>query len=331
MFTFRMKEIVFLNKYSANWKEFEHLLDNPARVSPDKLSELYIQLNNQLSYARTFYPESKTTLYLNTLTSKAHNIIYRNKKTEKGRIWRFWSFEYPLLAWQNRKYILYAFIILLLSGSMGALSTANDDSFARLIMGDAYVNMTLENIEKGDPMGVYKQVAGVDMFLGISLNNIRVAFYAFVMGIFLSFGTGFILFKNGVMLGSFQFFFYQHDLLRESFLTIWVHGTLEIFAIIVAGAAGLVMGHSILFPGTYSRAVSFGKGAKKGVKLVFGLIPVFLTAGFLEGFITRHTELPDIIRFGIIISSLIFIAWYFFYYPYSLTNKLKQDGKLHQL
>jgi uncharacterized membrane protein SpoIIM required for sporulation len=105
--------------------------------------------------------------------------------------------------------------------------------------------------------------------------------------------------------------------LLASVLKIWIHGTLEISAIVIAGAAGLVMGHSLLFPRTYSRLDSFKQGAKKGMKIVIGLVPVFVTAGFLESFITRLT-LPPIISGGIILVSATFIVWYFVLYPIKL-------------
>src|SRR3546814_12119350 len=106
----------------------------------------------------------------------------------------------------------------------------------------------------------------VEMFLYIAFNNIKVSFLAFVAGVLFSFGTVWVLFQNGVMLGAFQFFFYQKGLLLTSVLSIWIHGTLEISAIIIAGSAGLVMGNSLLFPGTWSRLESFRRGARRGLR-----------------------------------------------------------------
>ena len=107
--------------------------------------------------------------------------------------------------------------------------------------------MTLDNIANGEPMAVYNGSSEVPMFLGITLNNVMVSFNCFAMGLLTSFGTGYMLLSNGIMVGAFQTFFYQHDLLWESSLAIWLHGTLEIWAIIVAGAAGLALGNGWLF------------------------------------------------------------------------------------
>jgi len=153
------------------------------------------------------------------------------------------------------------------------------------------------------------------MFFAITFNNTRVSFMVFAMGIFLSVGSVYMLFQNGIMLGSFQYFFYEYNVLEESLLTIWIHGTLEISAIVIAGGAGIVLGNSLLFPGTYSRMFSLKRGAKEGMKIIVGLVPIFIAAGFLEGFVTRHTEMPDVFRLGIILLSLAFIIWYFSVLP----------------
>jgi uncharacterized membrane protein SpoIIM required for sporulation len=214
-----------------------------------------------------------------------------------------------------------SFLIFLIAVIIGVLSSSGDSGFVRLILGDSYVNMTLENIDKGDPMAVYKKMNGVDMFLGITFNNIRVSFFAFMMGLLFSFGTAWILLRNGIMLGSFQYFFHQHDLLIDSVLVIWIHGTLEISAIIIAGAAGLTLGNSFLFPGTYSRKQSFMIGAKEGLKIIVSLIPIFIIAGFLESFVTRHTGMPVYLSLTIILGSLFFVIWYFIIYPAQLFQK----------
>jgi len=204
---------------------------------------------------------------------------------------------------------------------IGAVSAANDETFVRLILGDRYVNMTVENIKSGDPMAVYKKENEVNMFFRITINNIRVSFLAFIGGVLFSFGTVAMLFYNGVMLGSFQYFFVTKGLFWQSFLVVWIHGTLEISAIVIAGCAGLTMGNAILFPGTYSRGHSFVRGAKQGLKIAVGLVPVFIMAGFLESFVTRYTEMPIVLSVGIILTSLCFILGYFVYYPIYLERK----------
>jgi uncharacterized membrane protein SpoIIM required for sporulation len=318
-----LREVAFLKKNAEKWKEVEDFLSSKEKVDPDKLADLFIELTDDLSYSRTFYPDSKTTQYLNSLAAKIHQSIYKSKKERKERFIRFWKYEAPLIFYKHRREIFISLTIFVVAMLIGIVSSAGDSGFVRLIMGDSYVNMTLENIDKGDPMAVYKQMNGIDMFLGITFNNIRVSFIAFMFGLLISFGTAWILLSNGIMLGAFQYFFYIHGLLLESVLVIWIHGTLEISSIIVAGCAGITLGNSILFPGTYSRKQSFMIGAKEGLKMIVSLIPIFITAGFLEAFVTRHTGMPVILSLTIILGSLTFVIWYFFVYPLILAKKLK--------
>lgn len=311
----QMKEVVFIRRNIEKWREAEKIVEEASEQKPDCLADVYTELTADLAFAQTHYPNSRITLYLNNLAFALHNTIYRNKKEKWTRIFTFWGTEVPLNMYAARKELLVSFLIFVASVLVGIISQLNDDNFVRLILGDSYVDMTLRNIANGEPMAVYNGSDELPMFLGITLNNVMVSFNVFVMGIFTSFGTGWLLFTNGVMLGSFQTFFFNQGLLGESMLAVWLHGTLEIWAIIVAGAAGLALGNGWLFPGTYSRGESFMRGARKGLKIVVGTVPIFIMAGFIEGFLTRHTEYPDALRLGVILLSLAFIIFYYIYLP----------------
>jgi len=320
-----VKEAVFVKRNTEKWRKYEQT----ATTDPDQISERFIELTDDLSFARTFYPTATVTKYLNGLTAQFHQKLYGNRREDRNRIAQFWKAELPLLMYEVRFKLLYAFLFFGAACVLGWVSASHDDTFVRLILGDSYVNETLENIKKGDPLAIYKSDNQANMFLAITVNNIRVSFIAFAFGLVFSAGTVFILFQNGVMLGAFQYFFYARGLLLASVLKIWIHGTLEISAIVIAGAAGLVVGHSLLFPKTFSRLDSFKHGAKQGVKMVIGLVPIFVAAGFLESFITRLT-LPPVVSGLIILVSATFIIWYFIVYPRILTNQTpNQDEAPH--
>ena len=91
---------------------------------------------------------------------------------------------------------------------------------------------------------------------------------------------------------------------------IWLHGVVEIWAIVIAGVAGILIGNSILFPQTYTRYASFLKGAKNGVKIILGMVPFFFLAAFIESFITRYADMSMIIKLFIIFGSLVFVLYY---------------------
>jgi uncharacterized membrane protein SpoIIM required for sporulation len=311
-----LKEVTFIRQNIEKWRDVELMVENSVETAPDVQADAYIDLTSDLAYAQTHFPQSRITLYLNNLASALHNQIYRNKRESISRLVTFWTQEIPQTIWEARHALMASFIIFVISVTIGLVSQLGDDSFARLILGDQYVDMTLDNIAKGEPMAVYDSGAETEMFLGITWNNVKVSFMVFVMGVFTSLGTGFLLFQNGVMVGSFQTFFFQQGLGFESMLAIWLHGTLEIWAIIVSGAAGITLGNGWLMPGTYGRLTSFMMAARRGLKIIVGTVPVFVMAGFIEGFATRHTEWPTWLRLTIIGASALFIGYYYLYLPY---------------
>ena len=318
-----MKEVSFIRRHIDKWRNLETVVENAAAESPDVLADAYTDITSDLAFAQTHYPQSRITLYLNNLTSALHHTIYRHKREKWSRLITYWTREVPQTMYSARKALLWSFLIFVASVLVGAVSQGHDTDFVRLILGNGYVDMTLENIENGEPMAVYDGGDEAMMFFGITVNNILVSFRIFVMGIFTSIMSGLLLFMNGVMLGSFQTFFFQQSLGAESMLAIWLHGTLEISAVIVAGAAGITMGNGWLFPGTYSRLTSFKRSAMQGMKIVVGTVPMFIIAGFIEGFITRHTEWPDAVRLTIILLSFAFVVFYYIYWPSHLRLMVK--------
>lgn len=324
-----MREALFVKQNSDKWKNYETSAKgnlSGQTENPDELAHRFIDITNDLAYAKTFYPKSQTTSYLNGIAALLHQAIYKNKKEEKGRFVRYWKYELPLLFYKYRRQLFYALIFFLISGSIGVISAKYDDTFLRLILGDEYVNMTNENIAKGDPFGVYKKEGEVQMFFKIATNNTWVALVTVLSGALFAIGPVFIMLRNGIMLGAFEYFFFSKGLGTQSILVIWIHGTLEILSIIIAGGAGLVLGHGLLFPKTYTRLVAFKNSAKDAVKIAVGIIPIIFLAAFFESFITRHTEMPVYLSFTILAGSLFFMVWYVIIYPIRL-NKRYQNIK----
>lgn len=320
-----MREVAFIKQNKEKWLSFENAILNNDLNDPDALASNYIQLVNDLAYAQTYYPKSKVITYLNQLATKAFQKIYKTKRQDTNRIISFWKTEVPLICYQYRKFIYVAFIIFFAFTFIGAISAANDGEFVRSILGDRYVDMTLENIEAGDPVAVYKSGSNWGSFIGITINNLKVGIIAFVLGVFLGIGTLYIMFNNCIMLGSFQYFFYEKQVFWESVRGIWIHGAMEIFAIVIECAAGLILGASILFPATHSRYTSFKLGAKTGIKILISTFPFTFSAGFLEGFITRYSNImPNWLSVGIILSTLTIISYYYLIYPYKVQKQITQ-------
>ncbi len=301
----------------------EQTAEHAQLQSPDRLAHVYTEITSDLAFSQSHFPNSRITIYLNQLASSLHNEIYSNKREKWSRMITFWTQELPDVMWDARRLLLASAVVFLVSVLIGVVSTVGDAEFPRLLLGDDYLDMTLENIRKGTPMAVYDSEAEPTMFLGITLNNIQVSFNIFISGLLTSFFPGFMLMQNGMMIGVFDTFFFKQGLLTEALLATMLHGTLELSAIVVAGAAGFAIGNGWLFPGTLSRMESFRRGAKRGMKIVVGTVPVFILAGFIESFVTRHTDIGDVFRITVILLSAAFVVFYYIVLPYKRNGKRK--------
>ncbi|GAB5552029.1 MAG: hypothetical protein Sapg2KO_16200 [Saprospiraceae bacterium] len=325
-----MRETKFIQQNKEKWQEFERTLEQP-HTDPDKLNDLFVQITDDLSYSRTFYPNRSVRVYLNGLAQRVFSIIYKKRKPKYLRLFTFWTQELPILVYQARRDFLIATLVFAVAFLIGLVSSKMDPEYASIILGQDYIEMTKENIASGDPMAVYKQRGRFSMSLAITMNNLWVAFLTFVMGAIYGIGSLIILIRNGAMVGVFQYFFIEEGLFWESFLTIWIHGTLEISAIVIAGAAGLTMGRGLAFPGTYTRLRAFQKSAKRGLKIMLGIAPIFVIAGFIEGYLTRQTDTPDSIRLLFILGCLAFVIFYFGIFPRMQARNLSElvKGNYH--
>lgn len=319
-----MREVAFIKQNKEKWLEIEEVINGKVKKNPDDLSSLYINLINDLSFSQTYYPKSKTTVYLNFLASRIYQNIYKTKRAERNRLWHFFSKEVPLLMYQYRRYLLYAFAFFMLFASIGVISAKYDKEFVNLVLGEDYVHMTLENIKKNNAVGVYQQGSTWGSAISIILNNLQVGAKLYTLGVFAGVGTLFAFMYNCIMLGSFQYFFLEHGALQASAKGIWMHGVFEIFSMIIEATAGLILGASVLFPKTYSRINSFKIGFKDSFKIFLSTVPFTIIAGLIEGYLTRDALImPQFLNLFIILGSLIFISFYYFIYPIIVYRKNK--------
>ena len=359
-----MRETDFIGKNKEKWERYEQALQT-SEEDPEQLHQLFVQTTDDLSISRTFYPNRSVRVYLNGLAQRTFLQVYRGRRGGAHKFLSFWSDELPRTVFERRRPLFVALVVFLLSMGIGILSYRIDPVFAETILGADYVQMTEANIEGGDPMAVYKSRESFGMTVHITLNNLLVAFLTFVAGAFFCVGSIVLLIRNGVMVGVFQYFFFDRGefsglslppaldwtvavlsrvltaggggleqvfasiiylasdegVFRESLLTIWIHGALEISSIVIAGGAGLTLGSGLLFPGTLSRLQAFGRSARAGLKIMLGTVPLFIVAGFLEGYLTRQTDLPEWLRLLFILLCFAFIVWYYVVFPRTVAGR----------
>jgi len=316
-----VKETSFIEQNKEKWSRFEELYSS-TKNNPEELSNLYMDMTEDLSYAQTFYKRRTVRVYLNQLAQRIFTGVHKQKGESLKKLLTVWKVSLPLEIYRSRKSLLFALVAFLLYALIGVITTHFNPDFPRIVMGDGYVDMTIANIEKGNPLMVYEDESQLSMFIMITTNNMKVAFLTFFAGFFFTVLTHVLLFYNGVMLGAFQYFFHTKGLLVTTFLGIWIHGAFEISAIVLAGGAGITAGNGWLFPRSYTRMQSLQLSTKRGLKIMMSLVPFIIAAGFLESYVTHNYQnLPEWSKWTLILFSFGLIVFYYVIYPMYVARK----------
>lgn len=306
-------------------------MEQGAPASADEMAREFTQLVDDLAYAKTFYPNSRVTQYINTLASRIYMSIYQNRKERSNKLVTFFKYDVPFTVGKHHQVMLFALIVFILFFSVGFFSSLQDETFIRQVLGDTYVDMTEKNIEEGNPFNVYADSNPFSMWIRIMINNIMVSFSYFFRGILFGIPSITSLAKESIRIGAFEHMFYAKGLGGQAVVTVLLHGLLELTAIILTCGAGVVMGKSYLFAGTQKRIDSLKQGARDGVKIVVGLVPIFIVAAFIEGFITRYYKMPLFMSLSILAVCGVFIIWYFIFYPIHLKRRASLGASTGEL
>lgn len=297
-----MTEEQFIQLNSGTWKELERLFSkiNKKGIKSLPSSEvkkflhIFRLSSHHLAYARTHYPKSNLAVYLNALVGKSHNHVYAVKKIAPNQLMRYLFYGFPKLLKEYSLYILSSFGFFALGGIIAMLLVYISKDNASFFLPQQLID-SISSGKMGGGQWNYPLMSSL-----IMVNNISVALRAFVFGITLGLGTIYVLFQNGALLGALTTLVYMYGDPVNYWSLILPHGVIELTAIFIAGAAGLIIGKSILLPEEYSRKDSLINGTKKAVSLIMGVAVMLIIAGIIEGFFTP-LDIPAV-------SKLIFAA-----------------------
>ena len=267
-----------------------------------ELGLLYRQAAADLSAARADRSSRTIELYLNKLVARAHNFVYSGNRVSLGGLWRFFAHGYPRLLRRLSGYVWLATAITLLAAALGVFITLVRPGFGAAFLGAEKMEGIRQHHLWMDSVLAVKPQASSQ----IMTNNIMVCFLTFASGIVIGVGTIFMLFNNGLMIGTIATVCAHYHLSLSLWSFIAAHGALELPSIMLAGAAGLRLGAGILFPGLLRRRDALAQAGLEAVQLVSGTIPLLTIAGTLEAFLSP-THAPAALKFAV--GAVLFVGF----------------------
>ena len=321
-----MREATFIRRNRTKWERYEHLSLKATELPAEELSAVYDDVLSDLAYVQAKYTDSSLSPYLNGIAQSFHEAIYFSRRKQPVREFvRMLVYGVPSIIVDARREILFSLLALALFTLLGVVRALLDFNAVEEVLGWDYVQMTIDNIEAGKPTDVYNMSAAGTMFYEIFLNNILVDLRMYGYGLIPFFGPIYFLWVNGVMLGEFHMVFFEYGVGLKAMAAIWIHGTLEMSALVVAGGAAIALGKSWVLTGGRNVKDSLKTGGLRSIKILASTFPLTLVAAILESYVTRHVEWPLAVRLSIILLSALFVIVYYVLLPMKVYRRQRQE------
>lgn len=291
----------YLTLHRPAWDRLAHLTRRgrrrASRLGPaelDELVQLYQRVSGHLSHVRATYADPGLIALLTRLVADAHAVIYGSRTSARAAAREFVLRTFPGAVWRIRWFVAVSALLTLAPGLVVGAWIANSDAALEASGPEAVRAAYVEQ----DFADYYSSEPAAQFATEVTINNIQVSITAFAVGILGCVGTAAILVFNGANVGVAGGLFHAVGEAGRFWGLILPHGLLELTAVIVAGAAGLRLGWTLIDPGDRPRGAALTEEARRAVSVVLGLVGAFATAGLIEGFVTG-SPLPTAVRVGI--------------------------------
>lgn len=320
-----MNQDSFTEKYQPQWKEFESWLNSQDRGIPRSrrpvssvsvdIPHMYRQLCHHLSLAQSRNYSAHLVEYLNQLTLRGHQYLYRAKSNSISGFADFVFYEFPSLV--RKQWRLFWLANLLFYGPLFGVGFAIQEN-PELVYSILPPEQVSEFRSMYDPdaehIGTERQSDDDFYMFGFYIyNNISVGFRTFAGGMLFGLGSIFFLVYNGLAIGAVAGHLIQIGY-SETFLSFVIgHGSFELTAIIISGMAGLKLGGAMIRPGRYSRSQALKIAGQTSLKLIYGVILMLVIAAFLEAFWSSKGSISPDIKFVVGFFLWGFVGFYFMF------------------
>lgn len=316
----------WIARRQPNWERLDTLLNQVEKKGIKslkaseirELSGLYRSVSADLARAKTNQAGDIVILDLQKLTSRGYTQIYQGSRHQEwGAAIAFYRWGFPQVVRETWAYTAVATAIFLIGALIAWWYAWRDPAFMSLVV----PAMLIEQVrDKGELwMG---SIVGIEPLAssGITVNNLSVSLFAIIGGVTMympqlrfitppGLFTLYLLLSNGIHIGAIATLVGQNQLAYPFWAFVFPHGALELPAIFLAGGAGLLLARAILLPGKYTRIDALKFYGSQAAQLVFGIVPMLVIAGAIEGFFSPNPVIPDMVKYltGTIVFVLLLI------------------------
>jgi uncharacterized membrane protein SpoIIM required for sporulation len=302
------------------WKELEQLLERSQRGGVEALSveelkrlcRLYRQVAIDLSRARAGGEGPEVVGYLNLLAARAHGRVYAGPRVDIRPLFTFLVHGFPAQIRRRWLPILITAGVFVLAALASFVAVARDPELAYSLFDERiveYENVRLEK-QEGEYRGNFTFSVAESPWVAVQIiaNNIRVAAVVFALGAVLCLPSLLLLVLNGRMLGTLTGLVWNYGFFGDFYALVLTHGVLELSAICISAAGGLMLGWAVIAPGRYGRGEALRRVSGDALGLLAGASFMLVAAGLIEAYVTPH--FPQPVRWGVAAGTALLFATY---------------------
>ncbi|HEX9330488.1 MAG TPA: stage II sporulation protein M [Anaerolineales bacterium] len=316
MYNSLMRVDEFYQSRKGDWETLSRLLDQCQKdmrglseVQVRDMARLYRATTSDLALAKRDFPRNEVTVYLNQLVARAHAVVYRGEPLALRRLWHFATKGFPRLFRETWIFTFIAALFFILPAvASGIVTYIKPESATLLLPPEAH---RLIGIVQDKQLWVdipVEERPYASAF--IMRNNIQVSFLAFASGLTAGLLTLWVLFFNGLMIGTLTGLTSFYGIGFELWTFVIGHGVIELTIIFISGGSGLMLGWAILHPGLMRRRDALAQAARRAVYLLLGAVPWLVVAGTIEGFISPNENIAIPVKWTVGIVSGILLYSY---------------------
>ena len=296
-----VKQQTFEQNHESDWIQLEQNLTGKTIKPMNDLAYQYRRTCQQLAQAKNRNYSPYLIDRLNRLVMVMHNTLYRHNTRFRYQWLHFFVRGFPLALFDNRRYIWSSTALFLLPGLFMFFACLINDSMIYTLMEPAQVRSFEAMYDPANSvLGRERESASdIAMFGYYIQNNIGISFRTFASGIFFGLGSIFFMTFNGLFIGGIAGQLTRIGYGETFFPFVIGHGSFELTAIVLSGAAGLKLGFALLAPGPYSRLTSLRLAAKDAIRIIYGSTAMLLVAAFLEAFWSSSGTLSVPVKYSV--------------------------------
>ena len=317
----KMRSVEFRKERENTWRELEDLIADADKrglrtLSAEQLARLphlYRATLSSLSVARSISLDRALTEYLENLVGRAYFVVYGTRQHLRRQLSDFLLWKLPSTIRQAKWHIAVAVVVTLAATIAAFQLTSADMDYYYAFAGDMAQGRTpaSSTAELRDTLYHTESASGMLATFAASLfsHNARIGILAFATGFVAGLPTLLLVFYNGLVLGAFAALFHSRGLAIDLWAWLLPHGVTELSAVVLCGAAGLLLAHGLVFPGARTRMDSLRERGRTAAVIVVGAVGMLFFAGLIEG-VFRQTVTSVPIRFAVAGATA---AWWTYY------------------